>query len=100
MPTFSSSRLSAADGIQHNCQSSEKGTVDLNVPDVEVSCPVGAIFHRERDIYKGVFMILLNIQASPRGSKSISTAATDAFVEAYRIAHRDVRVDNLNVWEE
>jgi len=45
-------------------------------------------------------MILLNIQASPRGSKSISTAATDAFVEAYRTAHPDVTVDNLNVWEE
>jgi len=45
-------------------------------------------------------MILLNIQASPRGSKSISIAATDAFVEAYRAAHPDVRVDNLNVWEE
>ena len=45
-------------------------------------------------------MILLNIQASPRGSRSISIAATDAFVEAYRTAHPDVRVDNLNVWEE
>ena len=45
-------------------------------------------------------MILLNIQASPRGSKSISTAATDAVVEAYRTAHPDVTVDNLNVWEE
>ena len=45
-------------------------------------------------------MILLNIQTSPRGSKSISTAATDAFVEAYRTAHPDVTVDNLNVWEE
>src|SRR5713101_10083809 len=45
-------------------------------------------------------MILLNIQTSPRGSKSISIAATDAFVEAYRTAHPDVTVDNLNVWEE
>jgi FMN-dependent NADH-azoreductase len=51
-------------------------------------------------MYKGVLMILLNIQASPRGSKSISKAATDAFVEAYRTAHPDVTVDNLNVWEE
>jgi FMN-dependent NADH-azoreductase len=48
----------------------------------------------------GVLMILLNIQNSPRGSKSISIAATDAFVEAYRIAHPDVTVDNLNVWKE
>jgi hypothetical protein len=32
-------------------------------------------------MYKGVLMILLNIQTSPRESKSISTAATDAFVE-------------------
>ena len=45
-------------------------------------------------------MILLNIQTSPRGSKSISIAATDAFVEAYRTAHPDVTVDKLNVWEE
>jgi FMN-dependent NADH-azoreductase len=45
-------------------------------------------------------MILLNIQTSPRGSKSISIAETDAFVEAYRTAHPDVTVDNLNVWEE
>jgi FMN-dependent NADH-azoreductase len=45
-------------------------------------------------------MILLNIQSSPRGSKSISIAATNAFVEAYRTAHPDVTVDNLNVWEE
>jgi FMN-dependent NADH-azoreductase len=45
-------------------------------------------------------MILLNIQTSPRGSKSISIAATYAFVEAYRTAHPDVTIDNLNVWEE
>jgi FMN-dependent NADH-azoreductase len=45
-------------------------------------------------------MILLNIQTSPRGSKSISIAAASAFVEAYRTAHPDVTVDNLNVWEE
>ena len=45
-------------------------------------------------------MILLNIQTSPRGSKSISITATDAFVEAYRTAHPDVTIDNLNVWEE
>jgi FMN-dependent NADH-azoreductase len=45
-------------------------------------------------------MILLHIQSSPRGSKSISNAATQAFVEAYRVAHPNVTVDNLNVWEE
>ena len=45
-------------------------------------------------------MILLNIQSSPRGSKSISIAATSAFIEAYRAAHADATVDNLNVWEE
>lgn len=45
-------------------------------------------------------MILLNIQTSPRRSKSISIAATDAFVEAYRTAHPDVTVDKLNVWAE
>ena len=45
-------------------------------------------------------MILLHIQSSPRGSKSISNAATQAFVEAYSVAHPDVTVDNLNVWEE
>jgi FMN-dependent NADH-azoreductase len=51
-------------------------------------------------MYKGVLMVLLNIQTSPRGSKSISIAATDAFVEAYRTAHPDVTIDNLNVWKE
>jgi FMN-dependent NADH-azoreductase len=45
-------------------------------------------------------LILLNIQTSPRRSKSISIAATDAFVEAYRTAHPDVTVDKLNVWAE
>src|SRR5258708_1078497 len=99
MPAFSSSKPSAADGTQQNCQSSEKGTVDLNVPDVEVSCPIGSIF-TGKVTSKGVFMIVVNIQASPRGSKSISTAATDAFVEAYRTAHPDVTIDKLNVWDE
>ena len=45
-------------------------------------------------------MILLHIQSSPRGSRSISIAATNAFVDAYRTAHPDVTVDNLNVWDE
>ena len=47
-----------------------------------------------------VLMIRFNIQTSLRGSKSISIAATHAFVEAYRTAHPDVTVDNLNVWEQ
>ena len=47
-----------------------------------------------------VLMIRFNIQTSLRGSKSISIAATHAFVEAYRTAHPDVTADNLNVWEE
>jgi FMN-dependent NADH-azoreductase len=42
-------------------------------------------------------MSVLNIQTSPRGSKSISIAATDAFIEAYRAAHPDVTVETLNV---
>jgi FMN-dependent NADH-azoreductase len=36
-----------------------------------------------------VLMILFNIQASPRGSKSISIAATHAFVEAYRRSYSE-----------
>ncbi len=31
--------------------------------------------HREPGMYKGVLMILLNIQTSPRGSKSITDAS-------------------------
>jgi multimeric flavodoxin WrbA len=63
-------------------------------------CPIGATFTENLACIKELLMILLNIQTSPRGSKSISTAATDAFVDAYRTAHPDVTVDNLNVWEE
>src|SRR5258706_2629016 len=45
-------------------------------------------------------MRLLNIESSPRGSKSASIAVTNAFLEAYRQAHPGVMVDTLNVWEE
>src|ERR1700739_3592514 len=45
-------------------------------------------------------MRLLNIESSPRGSKSASIAVTDAFLEAYRQACPGVRIDTLNVWEE
>jgi FMN-dependent NADH-azoreductase len=45
-------------------------------------------------------MYLLNIQSSPRRSRSASIAVADAFVEAYRQASPDFIVDTLNVWEE
>src|SRR3989454_11309438 len=45
-------------------------------------------------------MRLLNIESSPRGSKSASIAVTNAFLEAYRQACPGVIVDTLNVWEE
>src|SRR5260370_33705333 len=45
-------------------------------------------------------MRLLNIESSPRGSRSASIAVTDAFLEAYRQACPGVRIDTLNVWEE
>ena len=45
-------------------------------------------------------MRLLNIESSPRGSRSASIAVTDAFLEAYRQACPGVMVDTLNVWEE
>src|SRR5437868_7292210 len=45
-------------------------------------------------------MRLLNIEASPRGSRSASIAVTSAFVEAYRQACPGVMVDTLTVWEE
>src|SRR5277367_2136198 len=45
-------------------------------------------------------MRLLNIEASPRGSRSASVAVTNAFLEAYRQACPGVMVDTLNVWEE
>ena len=45
-------------------------------------------------------MRLLNIESSPRGSKSASIAVTNAFLEAYRQACPGVMVDTLNVWEK
>jgi FMN-dependent NADH-azoreductase len=45
-------------------------------------------------------MRLLNIESSPRGSRSASIAVTNAFLEAYRQVCPGVMVDTLNVWEE
>ena len=44
-------------------------------------------------------MHLLNIESSPRRSRSASIAVTNAFLEAYREACPAVVVDTLNVWE-
>src|SRR5260370_36500218 len=49
---------------------------------------------------RGKIMHLLNIESSPRGSRSASIAVTSAFLEAYRQACPGVMVDTLNVWEE
>jgi FMN-dependent NADH-azoreductase len=43
---------------------------------------------------------LLNIQSSPRRSRSSSIAVADAFLETYRRVYPEVIVDTLNVWEE
>jgi FMN-dependent NADH-azoreductase len=45
-------------------------------------------------------MRLLNIESSPRGSRSASIAVASAFLEAYRQACPGVVIDTLNVWEE
>jgi FMN-dependent NADH-azoreductase len=45
-------------------------------------------------------MYLLNIQSSPRRSRSASIAVADAFLETYRQVCPEVIVDTLNVWEE
>jgi FMN-dependent NADH-azoreductase len=45
-------------------------------------------------------MRLLNIQSSPRGSRSVSIAVCSAFLEAYGQACPGVMIDTLNVWEE
>jgi FMN-dependent NADH-azoreductase len=45
-------------------------------------------------------MRVLNIESSPRGSRSASIAITSAFLEAYRQACPGIIVDRLNVWEE
>ena len=44
-------------------------------------------------------MYLINIQSSPRRSRSASIAVADAFLEAYRQVCPEVTVDTLNVWE-
>ncbi len=43
---------------------------------------------------------ILNIQSSPRTSRSISIQVADAFLEAYRAAQPSATIDTLNVWEE
>jgi FMN-dependent NADH-azoreductase len=45
-------------------------------------------------------MYLLNIQSSPRRTRSASIAVADAFVKTYRQVSPGVIVDTLNVWEE
>jgi FMN-dependent NADH-azoreductase len=45
-------------------------------------------------------MRLLNIESSPRRSRSASIAVTNVFLEAYRQACPGVMIDTLNVWEE
>jgi FMN-dependent NADH-azoreductase len=45
-------------------------------------------------------MYLLNIQSSPRRSRSVSIAVADAFLEGYRQVCPQAIVDTLNVWEE
>ena len=45
-------------------------------------------------------MHLLNIQSSPRRSRSASIAVADAFLEAYGQVCPEVIVDTLNVWDE
>src|SRR4030088_2732095 len=45
-------------------------------------------------------MRLINIESSPRGSRSASIAVTSAFLEAYRQACPGVMVDTLNIWDE
>ena len=45
-------------------------------------------------------MYLLNIQSSPRRSRSGCIAVADAFLEMYRQVCPDAIVDTLNVWEE
>ena len=45
-------------------------------------------------------MRLLNIESSPRGSRSVSIAVTSAFLDAYRQVCPGVTDDTLNVWKE
>jgi FMN-dependent NADH-azoreductase len=43
-----------------------------------------------------MFMLVLNIQSSPRGAKSASIAVTNAFLDAYLALHPDATIDTLN----
>ncbi len=45
-------------------------------------------------------MKILNVQSSPRGSRSASISITDAFLETYMSLRQDVVVDTMNVWQE
>jgi FMN-dependent NADH-azoreductase len=56
--------------------------------------------HKERQKGRKGFMLLLNIQSSPRGTKSASIAVTNAFLDAYQALHSDAMIDTLNVWDE
>ncbi len=56
--------------------------------------------HPFRPTERIVFMLVLNIQSSPRGAKSASIAVTNAFLDAYQALHSDVTIDTLNVWQE
>jgi len=49
---------------------------------------------------QGQPMHLLNIQSSPRGSKSASITVAHVFLQAYRQACPELTVDTLNVWKE
>jgi hypothetical protein len=51
-------------------------------------------------LMRGQTMYLLNIQSSPRRSRSASVAVAEAFLEAYRQVSPEVIVDTLNVWDE
>src|SRR5688500_2583295 len=46
----------------------------------------------------GVTMRLLHIQSSPRGPRSHSLAATQAFLDGYREAHPGDAVETLDLW--
>jgi FMN-dependent NADH-azoreductase len=48
----------------------------------------------------GMPLRILNIECSPRATKSASIAVSDAFIEASRRAAPDVSIDTLNVWDE
>ena len=45
-------------------------------------------------------MRVLNIVTSPRTDRSASIAVADAFLAALQLAHPDVEIDTLDVWQE